>query len=116
MMRHSGNDPDLNTGLLRCYKAFLTAVVPRAYLNVHSGYSFAVFVCLCSSACSVCVCLTLFLCMCGSCAHNTQVLITVQLLVFFPVEQQSEAFSAKALVNNSGLILFAAVGRNKTGH
>lgn len=25
------------------------------------------------------------------------------------------AFSAKALVNNSGLILFAAVSRNKTG-
>lgn len=59
---------------------------------------------------SVCVCV------CVSCAHNTQALITVQLLVFFPVEQQSEAFSAKALVNNSGLILFAVVGRNKTGH
>lgn len=54
-------------------------------------------------------------CLCVSCAHNTQALIIVQLLVFFPVEQQSEAFSAKALVNNSGLILFAAVSR-KTGH
>lgn len=52
---------------------------------------------------------------CVSCTHNSLVLIIVQLLVFFPVEQQSEAFSAKALVNNSGLILFAVVSRNKTG-
>lgn len=56
------------------------------------------------------------LCVCVSCTHNSAVLIIVQLLVLFPVEQQSEAFSAKALVNNSGLILFAAVSRNKTGH
>lgn len=41
-------------------------------------------------------------CLRAACAHNTQALISVQLLVFFPVEQQSEAFSAKALVNNSG--------------
>lgn len=66
----------------------------------------------------VCVCLTVCACVCVYvlCVCNTQPLITVQLLVFFPVEQQSEAFSAKALVNNSGLILFAAVSRNKTGH
>lgn len=31
-----------------------------------------------------------------ACARNTQALISVQLLVFFPVEQQSEAFSAKS--------------------
>lgn len=48
-------------------------------------------------------------------ASCTQALITVRLSVFFPVEQQSEAFNAKALVNNSGLILFAVVCRNKTG-
>lgn len=54
--------------------------------------------------------------LCAACARTTQALISVQLLVFFPVEQQSEAFSAKALVNNSGPILFAAGSRNKTGH
>lgn len=73
------------------------------------------------SGLSFCVCVYMYnvcltLCVWVSCAHNTQALIIVQLLVFFPVEQQSEAFSAKALVNNSGLILFAAVSRNKTGH
>lgn len=76
------------------------------------GLSFSVHVCVYSVQY---VCLTLCVFVCVSCAHNTQALIIVQLLVFFPVEQQSEAFSAKALVNNSGLILFAAVGRNKTG-
>ena len=45
--------------------------------------------------------------------HTT--LIIVQLLAFFPVEQQSEAFSAKAFVNNSGLILFAAVSKKQDG-
>lgn len=68
---------------------------------------------------SICMCVYVLYafarlpCVCVPRAHTP--LIIVQLLVFFPVEQQSEAFSAKALVNNSGLMLFAAVGRNKTG-
>ncbi len=82
---------------------------------VHAHVCVRVCVCVCVYIIrTVCVCLTL--CLCMSCGNNTQALIIVQLLVFFPVEQQSEAFSAKALVNNSGLILFAAVSRNKTGH
>lgn len=77
---------------------------------------------MCGLSFSVCICVHTVrvsltdVCLCVACAHNTQALIIVQLLVFFPVEQQSEAFSAKALVNNSGLILFAAVSRKKTGH
>lgn len=78
------------------------------------GLSFSLCVCVCVYEQYVFAWHCVFVCV--ICAHNTQALIIVQLLVFFPVEQQSEAFSAKALVNNSGMILFAAVGRNKTGH
>lgn len=74
------------------------------------SFSFCVCKCTLGFLDTVCV----FVCFINT--HNSPVLIIVQLLVFFPVEQQSEAFSAKALVNNSGLILFAAVSRNKTGH
>ena len=55
-----------------------------------------------SNVCGLPVLCTAPACLCVACARNTQALISVQLLVFFPVEQQSEAFSAKALVNNSG--------------
>lgn len=82
----------------------------REYLNM---CVVCLFLCLCVHTEGVYL---TNVCLCVSCAHNTKALIIVQLLVFFPVEQQSEAFSAKALVNNSGLILFAAVSRKKTGH
>lgn len=91
-------------------RAFHNSLV-REYLNMLGG--FCLSVCIRTVWCSLD---TVSVCVCVSCAHNTQALIIVQLLVFFPVEQLSEAFSAKAFVNYSGLILFAAVSKNKTGH